>query len=140
VRERCTREPVRDRSRGAIAGVVCETRSALGAKSWYELFPSVRALEASYARYRSAQDVPIGVRNCPNVRQPPLPGETTWFYRQERDDIQGRVMCFRESDGDYWLIWTHESLRAMGFATARRYLSASVYWTRQGSLTEAPRS
>jgi hypothetical protein len=137
IARRCTREPDADRSRGSIAGIVCETRSVYGARSYYELFRSRVGMEASYSRYREANGVPVARGQCvPAGGGGRVPGDAPWGFGSEAPS-EGRVMCFR-SAGNVWFITSIERINVLAFATAQRFGSVDRFWRTVGLPSEDP--
>jgi hypothetical protein len=137
IARRCTREAAADRSRGSIAGIVCETRTVYGARSYYELFRSRPALEASYSRYRRANDVPVARGQCvPAGGGGRVPGDAPWGFGAESPS-EGRVMCFRSS-GNVWFITSIDDINVLAFATARRFGAVDRFWRSVGLPSEDP--
>lgn len=137
IARRCTRETDADRSRGSIAGIVCETRSSYGARSYFELFRNLRGMEASYSRYRAANDVPVARGQCaPAGGGGRVPGDGTWGFGENARN-QGRLMCFR-ADGDVWFITSIESTNILAFATAPRLGPVDRFWRSVGVPSRDP--
>ncbi len=138
IQRRCTRESQGDRSRGSIAGIICETASAYGARSYYELFRNQRGLEVSYGRYRSANGVPVARGECaPAGGGGRVPGDGTWGFGPSAP-TKGRLMCFR-SNGNVWFITSVESINVLAFATAKKFGDVDRFWRSVGVPSEQPR-
>ncbi|MGD9571989.1 MAG: hypothetical protein AB7V62_08905 [Thermoleophilia bacterium] len=137
IQRRCTRESDADRSRGSVAGLICETASAYGARSYYELFRSRRGLEVSYGRYRSANGVPVARGECaPAGGGGRVPGDGTWGFGPSAP-TKGRLMCFR-SNGNVWFITSVESINVLAFATAKKFGDVDRFWRSVGVPSEQP--
>lgn len=137
IARRCTREAPGDRSRGSIAGLVCETRSVYGARSYYELFRNRVGMEASYGRYREANDVPVARGQCvPAGGGGRVPGDAPWGFGAEAPS-EGRVMCFR-ANGQVWFITSVEKINVLAFATAQRFGAVDRFWRNVGLPSRTP--
>ncbi len=137
VARRCTRESDDDRSRGSIAGIVCETQSAYGARSYFELFRNLNGLEAGYSRHRAANGVPVARGQCaPAGGGGRVPGDGTWGFGENAPN-QGRLMCFR-ADGRVWFITSVESTNVLAFAVARRFGQVDRFWRSVGVPSRDP--
>lgn len=137
VARRCTREADSDRSRGSIAGIVCETQAAYGARSYFELFRNLNGLEASYSRYRSANGVPVARGQCaPAGGGGRVPGDGTWGFGETARN-QGRLMCFR-ANGRVWFITSVESTNVLAFAVAPRFGAVDRFWRSVGVPSRDP--
>lgn len=141
VARRCTRQRADSLSRGAVAGLYCDTSRALGATAFYDLFPTRARLEASYGRYRRGNDVPLAEGQCvPGPKKTPssIPAEGTWTFAQRPRTVQGRVMCFK-SDDKVWLVTSHDAIRTLSFFSATRRKPVNDFWYGPGFPTTDPR-
>jgi hypothetical protein len=137
IARRCTREASADRSRGSIAGLVCETQSVYGARSYYELFRNRVGMEASYGRYRQANGVPVARGQCvPAGGGGRVPGDAPWGFGPEAPS-EGRVMCFR-TNGRVWFITSVEKINVLAFATAQRFGAVDRFWRNVGLPSRTP--
>ncbi len=137
VARRCTREPAGRLSKGALAGLDCDTLALFGARSSYELFRSRAAMEAAYGRYREAWKVPVARGQCvPAGGGGSVPGDATWGFGR-RSPSEGRVMCYR-AGGDVWFVTSIEKIRVLAFARAPRFGAVSRFWRSVGLPTEKP--
>lgn len=141
VARRCTRQRADSLSRGAVAGLYCDTAGALGATAFYDLFPTRARLEASYGRYRRGNNVPLAQGQCvPGPKKTPssVPAEGTWTFARGARDVEGRVMCFK-SDDKVWLITSHDAIRTLSFFSATRRKPVNDFWYGPGFPTTDPR-
>ncbi len=137
----CTREPSASRAGGSVAGLYCATAGRFGVDAYYDLFPTRARLEASYGRYRRANDVPLDSGDCvpgPGVRASGIPSEGTWGYATNTARREGRVMCFR-SDGRVWLVTSHNRIRTLSFFAADRRRQVNDFWYGAGFPSLTPR-
>ena len=141
VARRCTRQRADSLSRGAVAGLYCDTSGALGATAFYDLFPNRARLDASYGRYRRGNNVPLAQGQCvPGADKTPssIPAEGTWNFARRPGVVQGRVMCFK-SDDKVWLVTSHEAIRTLSFFSATRRKPVNDFWYGPGFPTTDPR-
>lgn len=137
----CTREPTRSRAGGSVAGLYCATAERFGVDAYYDLFPNRAQLEASYGRYRRANDVPLDSGDCvpgPGIRASSIPAEGRWGYADAGRRTAGRVMCFT-ADSRVWLVTSHTAIRTLSFFAADRRRQVNDFWYGAGFPTRRPR-
>ena len=129
VARHCTREDPDSLSRGAVAGLFCDTTAVFGARAFYDLFPNQDRMGASYGRYREAHDVPPNVGRCIPGRRATFrtPCENSLILNEDPTRVVGRMMVYDE-EGETWLIAGLNPLRTLVFVTGPGTREVAGFW------------
>lgn len=129
VARHCTREDPDSLSRGAVAGLFCDTTAVFGARAFYDLFPNQDRMDASYGRYREAHDVPPNVGRCIPGRRATFrtPCENSLILNEDPTQVVGRMMVYDEA-GETWMIAGLNPLRTLVFLTGPGTREVAGFW------------
>lgn len=128
---RCTRSTEANASAGVSASLYCDLGDVEGIQTYFESFPTRRAMLDVYSSLRRQQGVKSDVGRCDRAGVRP-PGEGTWRTGTQ-DPARGRVMCFRNRT-TWWYVWSQDDVRVLGWAFGPRLPAVRDYWINRSEI------
>ncbi len=134
VADRCTRATNDNISRGASASLFCDVKKTERVIAYYETFPSTLAMQSVYRKLREQFRIDLDSGSC--LQGESLPRENDYFLKSRPKQTQGRLMCFKESDGDIWYVSSEVSRKTMFWVSGTRRKDVQKFWDVPGSLPD----
>jgi hypothetical protein len=134
VADRCTRATQDNVSRGASASLFCDVKKTEKVIAYYETFPSTSAMQSVYRKLREQFRIDLDSGSC--LQGESLPRENDYFLKSRPNQTQGRLMCFKESDGDIWYVSSEVSRKTMFWVSGKRRKDVQKFWDVPGSLPD----
>lgn len=116
----CDPSDVAAATTGAVASVECEPGH--GIEVGYVLFETLQDMESQYGASLAAHGI---AHNSGPCRIDDF-GEAA--YPSEGVAPGGRLMCYRDDDGEPWLEWTAPALRIWAYANAPQGVRSQLYY------------
>jgi len=121
----CTRSSEGDAAEGSTASLICDLRARNGLQVFIEGFPSATEMDAVFDSLREGQEIAPASGDC--FRGSP-PGEGP--YGTPGSAVSGRALCYADSDGDFWLVWTEDATVTLLWAFSDDPAAVTQFWPR----------
>jgi hypothetical protein len=117
----------------ASAGVRCEAGASGEIIVFYNLFRFRDSFDDQYWKLFEGNVEPQGGAKGDNGCADGVVGEGTYNIRPQKS-VAGRVLCFRDDEGNAVVAWTHDRLLTLGYALGDKPKPLWRWWTAKGGL------
>jgi hypothetical protein len=132
--DRCTRSTDANISKGSSASLFCDVKATDKVIAYYESFPNSGTMQTVYRKLRQQFRIDLDSGSC--LQGETLPRENDYFLRSRPKQTQGRLMCFKENDGDIWYVSTELSRRSMIWVSGKKRKAVQTFWDVPGSFPD----
>lgn len=127
----CTRSAEGDAAEGSSASLICDLRASDRLQVFIEGFPTAAEMNAALAAVRDVQGIPPDSGGCFGGSPP---GESA--YGMPGTAVSGRILCYTDGDGDFWLVWTEDATATLLWAFSDDPAAVIRFWPRNMLISQ----